>query len=59
MKEGENFFVAIDAYSKWPEIILMKSTTAGATIVVVSDMFASDNSGLWLCRPRNLLRHAV
>ena len=39
MKEGTNFLVAIDAHSKWPEIIPMKSTTATATMVVVCDMF--------------------
>ena len=40
VKEGTNFLVAIDAHSKWPEIIPMKSTTATATVVVVRDMFA-------------------
>ena len=40
VKEGTNFLVAIDAYSKWPEIIPMKSTTATAMVVVVHDMFA-------------------
>ena len=34
------FFVATDAHSKWPEVIIMTSTTTTKTIVVLRDMFA-------------------
>ena len=39
-KEGVNFLVIVDAHSKWPEILMMKSTTASATIDAVRDVFA-------------------
>ena len=39
-KEGHSFLVIVDAHSKWPEITLMKSTTASATIDVAREIFA-------------------
>ena len=33
-------FIAVDAHSKWPEVILMESTTTSKTIRVLQDMFA-------------------
>ncbi|XP_055688256.1 uncharacterized protein K02A2.6-like [Lutzomyia longipalpis] len=38
--KDENFLLIIDSFSKWPEIIRMKSTTAEATINVLSDIFS-------------------
>jgi hypothetical protein len=34
------FFVLMDAHSKWPEVILMNSTTTGKTIEVLRSIFA-------------------
>ncbi|XP_046572027.1 uncharacterized protein K02A2.6-like [Haliotis rubra] len=34
------FMVAVDEYSKWPEVEIMKSTTATATVSVLRQMFA-------------------
>ncbi len=34
------FLVAVDAYSKWPEVFLMKSTTVSKTIEHLRQMFA-------------------
>ena len=34
------FFLVIDAHSKWPEVSIMPSTTAGRTINVLKEMFA-------------------
>ena len=39
-KEGKNFLIVVDAYSKWPEIYHMTSTTATATIRVMREIFA-------------------
>ena len=39
-KGGENFLVIVDAHSKWPEIMRMKSTTASATVQVTRETFA-------------------
>lgn len=36
---GRYFFVLVDAYTKWPEVIEMKTITAGATITVCHDIF--------------------
>ena len=33
-------FVVTDAYSKWPEVVLMNATTAARTIEVVRELFA-------------------
>ena len=38
---GKNFFVIIDAHSKWPEVIDMPTTTATKTIGVLRGLFAS------------------
>lgn len=37
---GQMFFVAIDAHSKWPEVIMMTSTTSEKTIAALRSMFA-------------------
>ena len=37
----ENVFVAIDAHSKWPEVIEMTSITAQRTIVEVRRLFST------------------
>ena len=34
------FFVVVDAHSKWPEVVMMKSTTSTKTIKVLHDLFA-------------------
>ena len=36
---GKNFLIAVDAFSKWPEIIEMTSTTAANTIRVLREIF--------------------
>ncbi|XP_058024044.1 uncharacterized protein K02A2.6-like, partial [Ahaetulla prasina] len=38
---GQTFLIAVDAYSKWLEIILMKSTTAEAVISVLRHLFVT------------------
>ena len=35
------FLIAVDAYSKWPEVRVMKSTTAPQTLDVLRDWFSS------------------
>ena len=35
------FLVAVDAHSKWPEVHIMKETTAAKTIDILRTMFAS------------------
>ena len=37
---GSMFFVIVDAYSKWLEVIEMSSTTAGKTVSVLRHLFA-------------------
>lgn len=40
-KDSNNFLVVVDAHSKWPEIILMKSTAAAwATLEILKDLFS-------------------
>ena len=39
--KGRMFFVLVDAHSKWPEVIEMKSTTAERTIEVMRTLFGS------------------
>ena len=39
--KGRNFFVLVDAHSKWPEVVELKSTTAAKTIEVLRTLFAS------------------
>ena len=39
--QGRNFLVVVDAHSKWPEVIVMSSTTASATIRELRRLFAS------------------
>ena len=38
--QGHTFLIAVDAYSKWPEVIIMPSTTSEKTIDVLRAMFA-------------------
>ena len=38
--QGHTFFIVVDAYSKWPEAVVMTSTTSVKTIEVVRSMFA-------------------
>ena len=35
------YFVLVDTYSKWPEVVEMQITTAEKTIQVMRGMFAS------------------
>ena len=37
---GRMLFIAVDAHSKWPEVCVMNSTTAGRTVAVLREMFA-------------------
>ena len=39
--QGATFLIAVDAYSKWPEVRVMKSTTAPQTLDVLRDWFSS------------------
>ena len=39
--KGRMFFVLVDAHSKWPEVVEMKSTTAEKTIEVMITLFGS------------------
>ncbi|XP_058041463.1 uncharacterized protein K02A2.6-like [Ahaetulla prasina] len=38
---GQTFLIVVDAFSKWLEIILMKSTTTGAVISALKHLFAT------------------
>ncbi|XP_029696863.1 uncharacterized protein K02A2.6-like [Takifugu rubripes] len=38
--EDRMFLVAVDAHSKWPEVAIMRSTTAGKTIEKLGEMFS-------------------
>ena len=38
--QGHSFLVVVDAYSKWPEVAVMSSTTSEKTINVLRTMFA-------------------
>ena len=38
--EGQMLLVAVDAHSKWPEVAVMKSTTADKTIEKIGEMFS-------------------
>ncbi|KAL2102140.1 hypothetical protein ACEWY4_001308 [Coilia grayii] len=38
--EGQMLLVAVDAHSKWPEVAVMKSTTAAKTIEKIGEMFS-------------------
>ena len=39
--KGRMFFVLVDAHSKWPEVVEMKSTTTEKTIEVMRTLFGS------------------
>ena len=38
--QGTNFLVAVDAYSKWPHVVMMQSTTVDKTIDALRQMFS-------------------
>ncbi len=38
--QGKMFFIMVDAHSKWPEVIIMSSTTSEKTIEALSSFFA-------------------
>ncbi|XP_055714390.1 uncharacterized protein K02A2.6-like [Phlebotomus papatasi] len=38
--KGENFFLVVDSYSKWPEIFKTSSTTTSLTIAKLTEIFA-------------------
>ena len=38
--QGKMFLIAVDSFSKWPEIVEMLSTTTGQTVKVLQDVFA-------------------
>ena len=38
--QGTMLFIAVDAHSKWPEVIPMSSTTTAKTIALLQDMFS-------------------
>jgi hypothetical protein len=42
MKEGKNFFVLKDAYSKWIEVIIMPNITTASLIEVLRPIFAAN-----------------
>jgi transposase InsO family protein len=37
---GDFFFIVVDAYSNWPEVVRMRSTTAEKTVEVLEEIFA-------------------
>lgn len=37
---GKMFLVATDSHSKWPEVVIMSSTTSSKTIVVLRELFS-------------------
>ena len=39
-EEGRHYLVVVDAYSKWSEVMMMNSTTTGATIEVMRGLFS-------------------
>ena len=39
--QGSTFFIAVDAYSMWPEVRVMKSTTTSQTLDVLRECFSS------------------
>ena len=40
-KDNNHFLLCVDAHSKWPEVVWMKSTTTKATIVELRKIFAT------------------
>ena len=40
--QGRMFLIAVDAHSKWPEVIEMSTTTAAQTVAVLRQMFAAN-----------------
>ena len=38
--EGKMYLTAMDAFSKWPEVVIMDTTTTSKTIDALRDMFA-------------------
>ena len=43
------FLIAVDAHSKWPEVIKMKSTTSDKTIAVLRTMFSRNGIPSQIC----------
>jgi len=39
---GRQFLIVVDAHSKWPEVIEMKTTMASATVRELRQLFSSD-----------------
>lgn len=39
--DGHMFLIIVDAYSKWPEVVLMNNTTSARTIAVLRSLFAT------------------
>ncbi|XP_029142978.1 uncharacterized protein K02A2.6-like, partial [Protobothrops mucrosquamatus] len=37
---GQSFLVAVDAFSKWPEVFLMDSTTTSSTVAKLNQLFS-------------------
>ena len=38
--QGSMFLVVVDSHSKWPEMFILKETTATKTIEILCDIFA-------------------
>ena len=38
--QGSMFLIAVDAHSKWPEVFVMKETTATKTLEILQVIFA-------------------
>lgn len=38
--KGQMFLIAVDAYSKWPEVVMISSTTAQRTVAELRTVFA-------------------
>ena len=46
--EGKMMLVAVDSHSKWPEVIIVNSTTSAKTVAVLREMFARNGLPLQL-----------
>uniref|UniRef100_A0A1I7XH92 RNA-directed DNA polymerase n=1 Tax=Heterorhabditis bacteriophora TaxID=37862 RepID=A0A1I7XH92_HETBA len=54
--EGRSYLVVVDAYSKWPEVFEMTSTSTGATIATLHKLFAQfgNPETLDFCKARGI-----
>eukprot|EP00731_Ephydatia_muelleri_P034394 Em0057g26a len=43
--EGKQFLVAVDAFSKWPEVVIMEDMSTDRTLDELRVMFASPKAG--------------